>query len=163
MLRREKKQSEKEETSRKKPQPKLPFADKSGDDDSIQCNKPETSSPKWKKVIFTDSDDDSNRIKSSTSPFKGQIDLNIRPEREEELSPGSDPGNMVKLIQDATDVYLKQQRLCSSPSNNNKPATNPATLNGGSAEQINNSVILDTSHQDSNEMPASAASVSATG
>ncbi|KAL5772538.1 hypothetical protein ACOSQ2_012462 [Xanthoceras sorbifolium] len=169
MLRREKKQSEKEETSRKKQQPqKLSLPDKSGDDDPLPCNKTENSSPNQKKVVSEGSDDDSNRIKSSTSPFKGQIDLNIQPEREEELSPGSDSGSVVRLIQDATDMYLRQQRLSSSGSNNNS-AVNQVLLGGGTGEQINNGIILDSSHQDANEehtgtlsMKASA-SVSATG
>ena len=50
---------------------------------------------------------------TTSSPFKGQIDLNIQPEREEELSPGSDHVNTMKLLQDATERYLKQQRLLS--------------------------------------------------
>ncbi|KAE8656553.1 hypothetical protein F3Y22_tig00117000pilonHSYRG00315 [Hibiscus syriacus] len=59
--------------------------------------------PKPKKVAAEVLDDDPNRVKSS-SPFKGQIDLNIQPEREEELSPGSDSGSMMRLLQDATDI-----------------------------------------------------------
>ncbi|XP_061363038.1 B3 domain-containing protein Os07g0563300-like [Gastrolobium bilobum] len=114
MLRREKKQSEREaETTRKKqqqqhPQP-LPSSEILLDDDSLPCSNTGESSPNQNKEGNDGSDDDPNRIKSSASPFKGQIDLNIQPEREEELSPGSDSGGMMKLLHDATERYLKQQ------------------------------------------------------
>ncbi|KAE8724237.1 HSI2-like 1 isoform 2 [Hibiscus syriacus] len=52
-----------------------------------------TSRSSPEKVVIEGSEDDLNRVKSSNSSFKGQIDLNIRPEREEELSSGSDSGN----------------------------------------------------------------------
>ncbi|CAJ1961548.1 unnamed protein product [Sphenostylis stenocarpa] len=116
MLRREKKQSEKEaETTRKKqqqqhPQP-LPSAEILFDEDSLPCSNTGDSSPNQNKEGNDGSDDDPNRIKSSASPFKGQIDLNIQPEREEELSPGSDSGGMMKLLHDATERYLKQQTV----------------------------------------------------
>ncbi|KAK7412276.1 hypothetical protein VNO78_03728 [Psophocarpus tetragonolobus] len=116
MLRREKKQSEKEaETTRKKqqqqhPQP-LPSSEILLDEDSLPCSNTGDSSPNQNKEGNDGSDDDPNRIKSSASPFKGQIDLNIQPEREEELSPGSDSGGMMKLLHDATERYLKQQTV----------------------------------------------------
>ncbi|KAJ1434793.1 Zinc finger, CW-type [Sesbania bispinosa] len=119
MLRREKKQSEREaETTRKKqqqqhPQP-LPSSEILLDDDSLPCSNTGDSSPNQNKESNDGSDDDPNRIKSSASPFKGQIDLNIQPEREEELSPGSDSGGMMKLLHDATDMYLKQQPVLNS-------------------------------------------------
>ncbi|KAG4945535.1 hypothetical protein JHK87_041542 [Glycine soja] len=116
MLRREKKQSEKEaETTRKKqqqqhPQP-LPSSEILLDEDSLPCSNTGDSSPNQNKEGNDGSDDDPNRIKSSALPFKGQIDLNIQPEREEELSPGSDSGGMMKLLHDATERYLKQQTV----------------------------------------------------
>ncbi|XP_068497031.1 B3 domain-containing protein Os07g0563300-like isoform X1 [Phaseolus vulgaris] len=117
MLRREKKQSEKEaETTRKKqqqqhPQP-LPSSEILLDEDSLPCSNTGDSSPNQNREGNDGSDDDPNRIKSSASPFKGQIDLNIQPEREEELSPGSDSGGMMKLLHDAaTERYLKQQTV----------------------------------------------------
>ncbi|XP_020221954.1 B3 domain-containing protein Os07g0563300 [Cajanus cajan] len=116
MLRREKKQSEKEaETTRKKqqqqhPQP-LPSPEILLDEDSLPCSNTGDSSPNQNKEGNDGSDDDPNRVKSSASPFKGQIDLNIQPEREEELSPGSDSGGMMKLLHDATERYLKQQTV----------------------------------------------------
>ncbi|KAJ6929237.1 B3 domain-containing protein [Populus alba x Populus x berolinensis] len=87
MMKREKKQSEKEaETTRKQQESS---AQKLLDDDpSPSSNAGSASgSPNKKKAVSEVSDDDPNRIKSSTSPFKGQIDLNIQPEREDELSP----------------------------------------------------------------------------
>lgn len=116
MLRREKKQSEKEaETTRKKQQQQnsqqLPSSEILLDDDSLHNSNTGDSSPTMNKEGNDGSDDDPHRIKSSVSPFKGQIDLNIQPEREEELSPGSDSGGVMKLLHDAAaEMYLKQQQ-----------------------------------------------------
>ncbi|XP_022886319.1 B3 domain-containing protein Os07g0563300-like isoform X2 [Olea europaea var. sylvestris] len=49
--------------------------------------------------------DDPDERKSSVSPLKGQIDLNIQPEREDDLSPGSDLGAMKCLLVDAAEQY----------------------------------------------------------
>ncbi|KAJ0083135.1 hypothetical protein Patl1_10867 [Pistacia atlantica] len=102
--------------------------------------------PNQKKIVSEGSDDDSNRMKSSTSPFKGQIDLNIQPEREEELSPGADSVNVMALIQDATERYLRHQRL--STGSNSNSAVNQALQGGGTGEKMGNTITLDTSHQD---------------
>ncbi|KAJ6416517.1 hypothetical protein OIU84_002390 [Salix udensis] len=78
MMKREKKQSEKEaETTRKQ---KESSAEKLLDDDpSPSSNAGSASgSPNKKKAVSEGSDDDPNRMKSSASPFKGQIDLNIK-------------------------------------------------------------------------------------
>nr|QNI23767.1 AP2/ERF transcription factor [Camptotheca acuminata] len=118
MLRREKKQSEKEaETARQK----LQQPDQLPDDEVQLYGYSGNSSPNLKMVTSEDPDNvnDSSRRKSSLSPFKGQIDLNIQPEREEELSPGSDSGGIMRLIQDATERYLGQQGLSSSGGNRN--------------------------------------------
>lgn len=49
-------------------------------------------------------------IKLSTSPLKGQIDLNIQPEREEDFSPRSDCGAAVKCpLPGSGDRYFRQQ------------------------------------------------------
>ncbi|ESR62467.1 hypothetical protein CICLE_v10014219mg [Citrus x clementina] len=170
MLRREKKQSEKDaETSRKKQQQqKLPVPEKSADDDPLSCSKTGNNSPNEKKVVSEGSDDDSSRIKSSTSPFKGQIDLNIQPEREEELSPGSDSGSMIRLLQDATEKYLRQQRLSSSGVNTSS-VENEGLQGGVTGEKISNGITLDGSHQDTDEdhhgslSVKASASISATG
>ncbi|KAL0398658.1 UNVERIFIED_CONTAM: B3 domain-containing protein [Sesamum radiatum] len=54
--------------------------------------------------------DEANGRKSSTSPLKGQIDLNIQPDREEELSPSSDSGAMKHLLPGSADRFFRQQR-----------------------------------------------------
>lgn len=155
MMRREKKQSEKEaETIRKKQhqqQPRqLPVPEKLQDDDSLLYNNTGNSSPKQIREINEVSDDEPNRMKSSSSPFKGQIDLNIQPEREEELSPGSDSGSMMKLLQDATERYLKQQRLSSSGGNSSANQSHPSgDVAGG--EKLTNIINLGSNHSDADE------------
>ncbi|KAK8607909.1 hypothetical protein V6N13_023354 [Hibiscus sabdariffa] len=164
MLRREKKQSQKEAaadaTFKKQQQPSLP--DKVLENDPLPCTSAGNSnSPKPKKVVGEGLDDDSNRVKSSISPFKGQIDLNIQPEREEELSPGSDSGSMMRLLQDATDKYLRQQSILSS--------IGEKTSGGTEGEKTSNSVDLGTNHQNIDTDPPTvfsiktSASTSATG
>lgn len=156
MLRREKKQSEKEaETTRKKQQQQqqqqLPLPEKLQDDDSMPCSNTGNSSPKHIREVNDVSDDEPNKMKSS-SPFKGQIDLNIQPEREEELSPGSDSGSMMKLLHHATDRYLREQRLSSSggsgisSGNQSQPSADVA---GG--EKLSNFVALGSNHSDAVE------------
>lgn len=156
MMRREKKQSEKEaETIRKKQhqqQPRqLPVPEKLQDDDSLLYNNNTGNcSPKQIREINEVSDDEPNKMKSSSSPFKGQIDLNIQPEREEELSPGSDSGSMMKLLQDATERYLKQQRLSSSGGNSSANQSHPSgDVAGG--EKLTNIINLGSSHSDADE------------
>nr|QNI23765.1 AP2/ERF transcription factor [Camptotheca acuminata] len=142
MLRREKKQSEKEaETARQKQQQlQLP-------DDDIQIfGDTGNSSPNQKMVATEDPEDDTSRRKSSLSPFKGQIDLNIQPEREEELSPGSDSGSMMRLIQDATERYLRQQRLSSSGGSRN--STGNETRLGVRGGNFSNIIIVDSGQED---------------
>ncbi|KAL0363320.1 UNVERIFIED_CONTAM: B3 domain-containing protein [Sesamum calycinum] len=58
--------------------------------------------------------DDANGRKSSTSPLKGQIDLNIQPDREDELSPSSDSGAMKHLLPGSADRFFRQQRSLGS-------------------------------------------------
>ncbi|XP_065877879.1 B3 domain-containing protein Os07g0563300 [Euphorbia lathyris] len=138
MMKRERKQSEKEaESTKKKPQQPL-------DDYPSPSSNTGSGSPIKKKVVSEEgSEDDPNRNKSSTSPFKGQIDLNIQPEREDELSPGSDSGSMVKMLQDATDRYLRQQRLLSSVTEN--ISAGKQTQAGNAVGEIGNN----SNHQDS--------------
>ncbi|XWS12723.1 hypothetical protein CRYUN_Cryun37aG0114800 [Craigia yunnanensis] len=143
MLRREKKQSQKEaETTNKKQQLSLP--DKVLDNGPLPCTNAGNSSPNPKKVVSEGSDD----VKSSTSPFKGQIDLNIQPEREEELSPGSDSGSMMRLLQDATERYLRQQTMLSSGGNSNSEVTQTHPGGGSGGEKISSSVNLGANHRD---------------
>ncbi|XVF87570.1 hypothetical protein PTKIN_Ptkin18bG0131000 [Pterospermum kingtungense] len=146
MLQREKKQSQKEaETTRKKQQqPSLP--DKVSDDDPLPCTNGGDDSSNPKIVVTVVSDDDTNRVKSSTSPFKGQIDLNIQPEREEELSPGSESGSMMRLLQDATEKYLRQQSMLNFGGNSNLQLTQEQP-SGGGGEKISTSVNLGASQE----------------
>ncbi|RDX73195.1 B3 domain-containing protein, partial [Mucuna pruriens] len=145
MLRREKKQSEKEaETTRKKqqqphPQP-LPSSEILLDEDSLPCSNTCDSSPNQNKEGNDGSDDDPNRIKSTASPFKGQIDLNIQPEREEELSPGSDSGGMMKLLHDATERYHKQQNV-NSGTGDSSGSQSQLVGDGMREEKLSNGVV----------------------
>ncbi|KAI4371092.1 hypothetical protein MLD38_019362 [Melastoma candidum] len=127
MMKREKKQTEKEaeESSSKKQQPtpqQLPEKPRE-DELPTQCNNSNNndasssavggsvvSSPSQKKEEKEGcSDEDPRKAKPSDSPFKGQFDLNIQPDKEEEVSPRTDPSSMMKLLQDATDKYIKQR------------------------------------------------------
>ncbi|MBA0811909.1 hypothetical protein Gohar_025922 [Gossypium harknessii] len=148
MLRREKKQSQKEaDATRKKQQPSLP--DKVVDDEPLPCTTSAgNSSLNPEKVVSENLDDDTNRLKSSSSPFKGQIDLNIQPEREEELSPGSDSGGTMRLLQDATDKYHRQQSILSSSGNSNMEVTQTQPGSGTDLGKINSSIDLRASHRD---------------
>ncbi|KAF8029696.1 hypothetical protein BT93_E2199 [Corymbia citriodora subsp. variegata] len=156
MLRREKKQSEKEaEGSRKKLQHQNPsLTEKPLEDGPLQCNNnAANSSPSQKKVGNDGSDDEMNRIKSSGSPFKGQIDLNIQPEREEELSPGSDSGGMMKLLHDANQKCLKQRVLTSDSLRNS--TGNPTKLDLDGAERLVSDAV-ESGQQEANEERAKA-------
>ncbi|KAL9346723.1 hypothetical protein Peur_061576 [Populus x canadensis] len=158
MMKREKKQSEKEaETTRKQQESS---AEKLLDDDpSPSSNAGSASgSPNKKKAVSEVSDDDPNRMKSSTSPFKGQIDLNIQPEREDELSPGSDSGGMMRMLQDASERYLRMQRFLSSDGDN-IPASNHSVSSGGADEKAGSGIMLGGSHQDASEDHPSAFSL----
>ncbi|XP_068321328.1 B3 domain-containing protein Os07g0563300-like [Pyrus communis] len=180
MMRREKKQSDKEAetTRRKQHKGQLLVVDKPEDDTLSYCNAG-SSSPNQKIEILELSDDDLNMTKSSTSPFKGQIDLNIQPEREDELSPGSDSGGMMKLLHDATARYLRQQRLSSSGGSEKSSGNGSqrAASEAGGGEPLSNGVNLESSnvvnlessnHDSSNDCPATlsikpSASMTATG
>ncbi|CAK9141791.1 unnamed protein product [Ilex paraguariensis] len=119
LLRREKKQSEKEaETERQKLQQQL-LPEQMLDGDVQQCGDAGNTSPNQEMVCHEGSENDPNMRRTSISPFKCQIDLNIQPEREEDLSPSSDSGGTMRLLQDATVTYLRQQRFSNSISNGN--------------------------------------------
>ncbi|KAK6149854.1 hypothetical protein DH2020_017379 [Rehmannia glutinosa] len=84
MERREKKQMEKE----------AEFSSQ-----NLQCQQlPENSSLNQEEASKSGYLDEPNGGKSSTSPLKAQIDLNIQPEREEDLSPGSDSVGPMKIF-----------------------------------------------------------------
>ncbi|KAJ6292470.1 hypothetical protein OIU78_024612 [Salix suchowensis] len=157
MMKREKKQSEKEaETTRKQQESS---AEKLLDDDpSPSSNAGSASgSPNKKKAVSEGSDDDPNRMKSSASPFKGQIDLNIKPEREDELSPGSDSGGTKRMLQGASERYLKMQRFLSSDGDS-IPAS--VMLQGASERYLRMQRFLSS---DGDSIPASNHTVSSGG
>lgn len=139
MLRREKKHSEKEaETACKKPQHHLSMHEKSDDDNISNVGN--------YSIQIRDGndgfDDDESRIKSNTSPFKGQIDLNIQPEREEELSPDSDSGSILKLLHDATERYHRQQKLSNSVGGDNSCGNQPKQDGADTLTEKQNSFTL---------------------
>ncbi|XP_062087334.1 B3 domain-containing protein Os07g0563300 [Humulus lupulus] len=163
MMRREKKQSEKEaETTRKKQQQLQPLPEKLQDDTVTNNNNNAPNSPKRHIDVLEISDDDPSKVKSSTSPFKGQIDLNIQPEREEELSPSSDSGSMMKLLHDATERYLKQHRVSGSGCNEN-PSGNVLRCDGDETmgEKHTNGINLGTNHHNADEDRPATLSITA--
>lgn len=146
MLRREKKQSQKESETEVNDKQSQPLPEKSVDDCPSPTN-PGSNSPILKNVESDDSDDDRSMIKSTPSSFKGQIDLNIQPEREEEPSPGSDPSSMMRLLQDATERYLRQQNSLTSGSNVNLAVTQTQPGEGMEGEKLSSNVNIGDSHQ----------------
>lgn len=126
-MRREKKQSERaaEGSGKKRQSQEVLLPDKSEEDFS-QSN----SSPSLKRVAGHEgSDGDLNKSKTTDSQFRGQIDLNIQPEREDEMSAGSDSGGgtMVDPPEDAT-----EQRNLRLDENQNSSVDN--TTNSGLQE-----------------------------
>ncbi|RRT63551.1 hypothetical protein BHE74_00022190 [Ensete ventricosum] len=108
MLRREKRQSEKEsETARKKQQkPMLSSSEvlpQVGSDPSSTGPGDDNASQKEiaSNNMIVDAAPDHRRT-SPTAVKAPQIDLNIQPEREEDPSPKSDTGGMMRLIRDST-------------------------------------------------------------
>ncbi|XP_038987699.1 B3 domain-containing protein Os07g0563300-like [Phoenix dactylifera] len=104
MLRREKRQSEREAETARKQQQHI----QSPDTLPTLGNDPSSAGPSIKsspqKVVVSDDgvvEEGSEHTKTSPSPLKAQIDLNIQPEREEEPSPKSDAGGMMRLLRDA--------------------------------------------------------------
>ncbi|KAL6206956.1 hypothetical protein ACLB2K_024201 [Fragaria x ananassa] len=154
MMRREKNKSEKEAETTRKKQQQQQFQD----DDTLLSGNTGSSSPNNRVEVLDLSDDDFNRTKSPTPPYKGQIDLNIQPEREEDLSPGSDSGGMIKLLQDATERYLRQQRQSLSISvGGERSLGNKSQLAGIEAggEPLGNIAILgNNNHDGGNDHPA---------
>ncbi|KAJ4981126.1 hypothetical protein NE237_031963 [Protea cynaroides] len=117
MMRREKRQSEKEaETAHKKEQQVQQSPKPEPEDDQPLSSNTSNSSPNPKHPLVSETvDEDPNRKRPSSSPLKGQIDLNIQPEREDEPSPASDSCSM-RLIRDANERDLRGQRLSSCAS-----------------------------------------------
>lgn len=122
-----------------------PVPEKSAEVDPIPLSDAGNTSLKEQKLVDDGGVDDSS-VKPSTSPFKGQFDLNIQPEREDELSPHSDSNNIMKMLQDATAKYLRQQGL--SGTAGVETLGNQTESNGvGSGDKLSNGVCLDSSNQ----------------
>ncbi|XP_057472045.1 B3 domain-containing protein Os07g0563300-like isoform X3 [Actinidia eriantha] len=116
MLRREKKQSEKEaENARQKQQENAHFPGKMPDEETELFTNTGNSSQNVKTINCEDHDG----MGPSVSPLKSQIDLNIQPERDEELSPGLDSSGRMRLIQESYKHHLMQ--LYPSINNRNSP------------------------------------------
>lgn len=107
MLRKEKRQSEKEaekaEAARKKQQEiQMPETLSQREGNTSVTSNPVGCETELVAVASEGlSDGDPDRKKALPSPIKTQIDLNIQPEREEEPSPLSDAGNLMRLLRDA--------------------------------------------------------------
>lgn len=87
--------------------------------------------------------DDPNCLKekkSSASPFKGEFDLNAKPDRDDELSPGSDSGSMMRMIKRAAEQYV---RHC----DNGSSVGNQRDGDGAGETNPGNCVIVSGSHQ----------------
>ncbi|MCD7456011.1 hypothetical protein HAX54_030438 [Datura stramonium] len=144
MLKREKKLSEKEaEATCQKLQPQLAGQLLDADDIRESIDDAGHFSPQHGELNNEDSVDDTNYLnekKSSASPFKGEIDLNAKPERDDELSPGSDSGSMMRILQDAAEQYARHCGNASLAGNQK---------NGDDAGETNpsNCVIVSGSHQ----------------
>ncbi|KAJ6827360.1 B3 domain-containing protein-like [Iris pallida] len=108
MLRREKRQSEKEaETAaagEKQPDnlsPEMMHLAGSDPPPSTGNGASGSSSPQKNLANEGEIEDEPEKKKTLSSPLKAQIDLNIQPEREEELSPVADAGGTARPFQDA--------------------------------------------------------------
>ncbi|KAJ4977240.1 hypothetical protein NE237_002346 [Protea cynaroides] len=171
MLRREKRQSEKEaETTRKKqqqlPQPPKPELE---DDPPLSSNTSYSSSnPKYLMVNET-VDEDPNKKRPFSSPLKGQIDLNIQPEREDDTSPVSDSCSVMRLFRDAAERNLRGQKQSSSPSDRDPIIDQIESVGGGAMGERPDGVPCGSGHLDGDmEHPVTlsmsmSASTSATG
>ncbi|KAK9085124.1 hypothetical protein Sjap_025535 [Stephania japonica] len=95
--------------------------------------------------------DEDYRKKKRLSPFKGQIDLNSKPEREEredESPPVVDSGGMMKL--NATDIYLTQKHLTTSTTSMDMDSAVEKLESNGceDANAENNHVMHSQDHDD---------------
>ncbi|XP_077219892.1 B3 domain-containing protein Os07g0563300-like [Tasmannia lanceolata] len=172
MLRREKRQSEREAESALKKKlsespEKLLDQEEEEEEELANINSSDILSQKIvaTKEVF---DDDFVRKKSLSSPFKGSIDLNIQPEREEEPSPPvADPSSILLMkIRDATEQYLKQQSFANSAElvvNQVGSGGNVGEENRNGGPHDSSSLDADMSHPVTTVSLSMSASTSATG
>lgn len=98
MSKREQKQSEKEAEISAQKLPDHQSSPKQVSDEKKQACVVDIGSSSLDPNTGNDKDDVFNTKRSPLSPFKGLIDLNSQPERDEEQSPRSDSGGLTKLI-----------------------------------------------------------------
>lgn len=128
MLRREIKQSEKAETARQK----LQQPEQLGDEDIQMFCDAGNSSSSHNLVIGEGSNTEQCKKKLST-----QLDLNIQPEREEDVSPVRNSGSITKVLQDSTEGLLKLKKI--SRSGGNSTVSQPSSPKVG-VENCSNDV-----------------------
>ncbi|KAJ8630779.1 hypothetical protein MRB53_024102 [Persea americana] len=136
MLRREKRQSEKEAESARKKQELQPSVKPEMETEELASNHSNDDGPNLNTMASDGVCDDPSRRKSSSSPFKGHIDLNIQPEREEEPSPVSDSGSMMRLLRDAREFYPKQQTLENLVINRDLTINHMETIGGVGGQRL---------------------------
>ncbi|XP_074340493.1 B3 domain-containing protein Os07g0563300-like isoform X2 [Apium graveolens] len=119
MLRREIKQSEKAETARQK----LQQPEQSGDEDIQMFCDAGNSSSSHNLVIGEGSNIEQFKKKSSN-----QLDLNIQPEREEEVSPVLKSGSITRVLQDSTEGLLKLKKISRSGGNSTVSQPSPTKV-----------------------------------
>ncbi|KAK1378843.1 B3 domain-containing transcription repressor VAL2 [Heracleum sosnowskyi] len=134
MLRREIKQSEKAETARQK----LQQPEKSGDEDIQMFCDAGNSSSSHNLVIGEGSNIDQSKKKLSN-----QLDLNIQPEREEDMSPVLNSGSITRMLQDGTEGLLKLKKISRSGGNSTVSQPSPAKVG---VENCSNDVRNGSSH-----------------
>ncbi|CAA7394673.1 unnamed protein product [Spirodela intermedia] len=107
MLRKEKRQQSEKDGADNKPDPPTAAAAQKAPEPQAAPPPPPPPPPPPESVQAhpqkeEEEEDQAGRRKAAVpSPIKTQIDLNIQPDREEEPSPVSDAGNLMRLLQDA--------------------------------------------------------------
>ncbi|KAK7250604.1 hypothetical protein RIF29_33136 [Crotalaria pallida] len=104
-------------------------------------------------------DDDHSQTKSSTLVFKGQIDLNIQPEREEELSPSSDSVSMMKALHNGTERYIKQQSILNFVVTDSSFNQSHRVRDGTKEEKLGNGIALRNNSRDADQEHAQTLSM----
>lgn len=138
MMKREKKQTqtEKEMESSQELQPQLLAEQVLNNDSGNRSPKEEMQSDEG----FVDNADD----KCCASTFKGQIDLNIQPEREEEHLSSIYQGTAAgRLLLEGRERHHKQQRLSALGKGGEAVGNNQAHQDGIQCAEVGNGVVVD--------------------
>ncbi|KAL3522189.1 hypothetical protein ACH5RR_015023 [Cinchona calisaya] len=155
MLKREQKQTEKETTGQTLTLQELPEQVPNGRVHVVNSN--ETTSQKEEVVSDEACVDNRGEKLSSTSPFKGQIDLNIHPEKEEELSPSNYSGSTAPFVLDTREGHNRQQRLSGSCGRGNLVG-NQSQQDGTGLTNFSNNSALNRSHERTDTDPCMSSS-----